>query len=205
MIVPEMGTQGATVGLADALFTPVQQRVLGLLFGQPDRSFQSSELIRLARGGTGAVHRQVERLVRVGLVRTRRIGNQKHYQADRDSPIFEELRSLVGKTLGVVAALRESLAPKAHDVVAAFVYGSIASRTDTAASDIDLLVISDVLRYEDVFGALQSAEARIGRTISPRVLTRQEWRRKLAQPGSFVARIAERPRLFVLGSDDEFR
>ncbi|MCL4820290.1 MAG: nucleotidyltransferase domain-containing protein, partial [Vicinamibacteria bacterium] len=105
----------------------------------------------------------------------------------------------------LVAGFGCSVTPKAHDVVAAFVYGSIASRTDTAASDIDLLVISDVLRYEDVFGALQSAEARIGRTISPRVLTRQEWRRKLAQPGSFVARISQRPRLFVLGSDDELR
>lgn len=203
-----MGTgtaEAATVGLADALFTPVQQRVLGLLFGQPDRTFQSAEFIRLANSGTGAVHRQLERLVQVGLVTAKRVGNQKHYQVARDSPIFAELESLVGKTLGVVQALRKSLAPKARDIIAAFVYGSVARRTDKAGSDIDILIISDALRYEDVFAALQPAEARLGRPISPRVLTRQEWRRKRAQPGSFVARIADLPRLFVLGSDDELR
>jgi predicted nucleotidyltransferase len=169
MIIPEMGTTSSKprAGLADALFTPVQQRVLGLLFGQPDRRFQSAELIRLAKGGVGAVHRQLGRLAETDLVTVTRSGNQKHYQARRDSPVFEELHSLIVKTVGVAEPLRQALARKARAIRAAFVYGSVAKGTDRARSDIDLMVISDSLRYSDLFEALQAAEAVLGQSIPP--------------------------------------
>ena len=191
-----------TSGLADVLFTPVQQRVLGLLFGQPDRSFQSGELIRLADSGTGAVHRFLTRLAAAGLITVERVGNQKYYQANRASPVFEELHGLIVKTSGVVAPLRAALEPLANRIRAAFVYGSIAKGTDRAASDIDLMVIADKLDYADVFGALQAAEFQLNRKVNPNLLTLADWRRKRKQAG-FVARVAEAPRLFVIGSADD--
>jgi predicted nucleotidyltransferase len=205
MIIPEMGRAPikAPAGLADALFTPVQQRVLGLLFGQPDRRFQSAELIRLARGGVGAVHRQLARLAETELVTVTRTGNQKHYQARRDSPVFEELHQLVVKTVGVAEPLRQALARKARVIRAAFVYGSVAKGTDKARSDIDLMVLSDSLRYADLFEALQAAEATLGRTINPTVMTVAQWRAKRARTDSFAARVASQSRVFVIGSDDE--
>jgi predicted nucleotidyltransferase len=205
MIIPEMGRAltKACAGLADALFTPVQQRVLGLIFGQPDRRFQSAELIRLARGGVGAVHRQLARLAETELVTVTRSGNQKHYQARRDSPVFEELHGLVVKTVGVADPLRLALAPKARAIRAAFVYGSVAKGSDRAGSDIDLMVVSDSLRYADVFEALQGAEAVLGRTINPTVMTAAQWRAKRVRADSFAARVASQARVFVIGSDDE--
>jgi len=209
MIVPEMGTttkaggeptpQG---GLGGALFTPVQQRVLGLLFGQPDRRFQSGELIRLAASGTGAVHRLLTRLADSGLVSVDRVGNQKYYQANRASPVFDELHGLIVKTSGLLAPLRAALAPLSERIRAAFVYGSVAKGTDRAASDIDLMVIAEGLDYADLFSALQPVEAELGRTVNPNVMTLAEWRRKRKQAG-FTARIAGQSRLFVLGSDDD--
>jgi predicted nucleotidyltransferase len=209
MIIPEMGTtskprvhQALRSGLGGVLFTPVQQRVLGLLFGQPDRRFQSGELIRLAASGTGAVHRLLTRLAESGLITVERIGNQKHYQANRASQVFAELHGLIVKTSGLLAPLRVALAPLAERIRAAFVYGSVAKGTDRAASDIDLLVIADKLHYADVFSALQTVEAELGRTVNPNVMTLAEWRRKHKQAG-FVSRIAGQPRLFVIGSDDD--
>jgi predicted nucleotidyltransferase len=208
-IVPNMGRRSAAQdtavapsGLADALFTPVQQRVLGLLFGQPERRFRSGELIRLAASGTGAVHRCLTRLAAVGLVSVEAVGNQKHYQANRSSPVFAELHGLVVKTFGLVAPLRAALAPLADRIVAAFVYGSVAGGADTAASDIDLMVIADGLHYADVYGALEPLEAQLGRAVNPNVMTLADWRRKRREQG-FVARVAGKPRLFVIGSDDE--
>ena len=207
MIVPKMGTQRTPrrSGLADALFTPVQLRVLALLFGQPDRRFQSAELIRLARGGVGAVHRQLARLATSELVTVTRTGNQKHYQARRDSPVFEELHRLIVKTVGVAEPLRKALARRAGAIHAAFVYGSVAKGADRAGSDIDLMVISDSLRYPDLFDALQSAEGVLGRTINPTVMTLAQWRAKRARGDSFSARVAGQSRVFVMGSDDDLR
>ncbi|MFO1311022.1 MAG: nucleotidyltransferase domain-containing protein [Burkholderiales bacterium] len=208
MIIPEMGTS-ATIrtqpppsGLAGALFTPVQQVVLGLLFGQPDRRFQSAELIRLAASGTGAVHRLLTRLAEAGVVSVDRVGNQKYYQANRESPVFDELHGLIVKTSGLLGPLRAALQPLAGRIRAAFVYGSIAKGTDRAASDIDVMVIADDLGYEDLFSALQPVEGALARTISPNVMSLAEWRRKRKQAG-FAARIAGLPRLFILGSDDD--
>ncbi|PYQ54841.1 MAG: transcriptional regulator [Acidobacteria bacterium] len=191
--------------LADALFSPVQQRVLGLLFGQPDRRFQSAELIRLAHGGIGAVHRQIERLEAVGLVDVTRTGNQKHYQASRTSPIFAELHSLAIKTVGIAEPLRRALEPYTERIQAAFVYGSIAKGADTARSDIDLMVISDDLRYPDIFDAMRQVEAELARPVSPTVMSTAQWRAKRSRRGSFAAKIAAQPRIFVIGSDDDIR
>ena len=198
-----MGTNRAGGGLGGALFTPVQQRVLGLLFGQPDRRFQSGEIIRLADSGTGAVHRQLQRLAAAGLVDVIREGNQKHYQARRDSPVFAELHGLAVKTFAVADPLRAALAPLQDRITAAFVFGSIAKGTDRAESDVDLLVVSDELAYADVYEALESAETTLGRRVNPTVLTRAEWQSRRKRHDSFAKRIANQPKIFVIGSEDD--
>jgi predicted nucleotidyltransferase len=204
MIIFGMGTTrgDASPGLAGALFTPVQQRVLGLLFGQPTRRFQSAELIRLARGGTGAVHRQLARLEAAGWVTAERVGNQKHYQANAQCPAFGELRGLIAKTVGLVEPVRQALLPLAERIDVAFIYGSVAKGTDIATSDIDLMVLSDDLDYAELFSALKEAESALGRSINPNVMRRAEWRAKRVGKDSFAARVATQPRLLVMGADD---
>src|SRR5712672_682830 len=153
--------------LSSALFSSVQKRVLGLIFGQPERSFYTSEIMRSVRSGTGAVERELSRLQRSGLVSVERIGNQKHYRANRQSPIFAELQSLVIKTVAVTEPLRKCLEPYSDRIKAAFVYGSVAKGMDTALSDIDLMVIGEDLNYSELYGALQNVESALGRKVSP--------------------------------------
>ena len=210
MSIPNVGPKAANslaaiapTALAEVLFTPVQQRVLGLLFGQPERRYQSAELIRLADSGTGSVHRQLTRLAQAGLVTAETVGNQKFYQANPDSPVFTELVGLVRKTVGLVAPIQSALAPLAGEIAAAFVYGSVAKGNDHAASDIDLMVLAQGLDYPRLYAALQPAEAALARTLSPSLMTPDEWRRKRAQDDSFAARLAAQPKLFVIGSDDD--
>jgi len=196
-----MGSQSRPESLAGALFTPVQQRVLGLLFGQPDRTFQSAEIIRLAKSGTGAVHRQLARLEASGLVTVKRSGNQKFYRARPDSPIYGELTGLIVKTVGVTEPIRQALAGLRRAIRAAFVYGSVAKQRDRADSDLDLMIISDRLSYADVFEALQTTESALGRPVSPTVMSTRDWRLKRARKDSFVARVGAQPKLFVIGSE----
>ncbi len=187
--------------VASALFSGTQQRVLGLLFGQPERTFQGAEIIRLVRGGTGAAHRQLQRLEKAGLVRMKRIGNQKHYQANPDSPVFSELRGLVQKTVGLLDPLREALAPLAAEIHVAFVFGSVARASETASSDIDLMVISDSLRYPDLIERVQAAERALAREISVLLMTSSDWAAKAALEGSFADRVWKSRKLFVIGSE----
>src|SRR5216684_7562367 len=154
------------VSISNALFSKVQQRVLALIFGHPERSFYTSEIVRSIHSGTGAVERELSRLRRSGLVCVERIGNQKHYRANHQSPIFEELQSLVLKTVALTEPLKKSLQPYADKINAAFVYGSVAKGTDTARSDIDLMVIGDELDYSELYTALLDVEGALGRKVS---------------------------------------
>jgi len=189
--------------LADALFSSTQQRVLGFLFGQPERSFFATELIGLVGAGSGAVQRELARLEQSGLVTITRVGNQKHYQANIQSPIYGELSNIIRKTVGLVDPIREALAPLAKEISAAFVFGSVAKRKETAASDIDLLVISNSVDYAELFEVLQAAEARLARKINPTVYTPADWRQKQKEGNSFVVKISARPKLFLIGSEKE--
>jgi predicted nucleotidyltransferase len=193
------------VSLSNALFSKVQQRVLALIFGQPDRSFYASEIIRNVRSGTGAVERELSRLQRSGIVSVERIGNQKHYQANRQSPIFAELQSLVIKTVALAEPLRKSLEPYADNIKAAFVYGSVAKGMDTARSDIDLMVIGDELNYSELYAALLDVEGTLGRKVSPTFLSAKDWRRKVSDTGSFISKINALPKIFVFGSEHDLQ
>ena len=188
-------------GLGDALFAKVQQRVLGVLFGNPRRSFYANEIIGLARSGTGAVQRELARLEGSGLVTATRVGKQKHYQANPESPVFEELRALVLKTFALVDVLRDALAPVSRSIRAAFVYGSIAKGQDTAASDIDLMVISDRLTYADLFGALETASAQLGRKVGPTIYSSKELAKRVKQDNAFVTRVLAQPKLWLIGDE----
>ena len=197
-----MGTVSSS-GLSDALFSKVQQRVLGLIFGQPERSFYTSEIVKKVHSGTGAVTRELARLAGSGLVSVERIGNQVHYRANPESPIFEELQSLVVKTVALADPIRKSLEPFSVLIKAAFIYGSVAKGTDTAQSDIDLIIVGDELDYSGIYSATSEAERVLRRKINPILLSSDDWRRKAGEKGSFVRKVNDLPKIFVIGSEKE--
>lgn len=193
-----------TTSVADALFTSTQQRVLGLLFGQPERSFFTKELIDTTGAGSGAVQRELRRLLESGLIRQRLVGNQKHYQAATDTPVFDELRGLIGKTIGVPALLREALARLSEVLPLALLYGSTARGSATAHSDIDVLLVSDSLTLEQVYDALASAEKRLGRPINPTLYTPAEFRQRIENRNPFITRLLAGETVTLLGDRDAF-
>jgi predicted nucleotidyltransferase len=210
--IPKMGTKKrkptshapVSSGVADALFTKVQQRVLAVLFGNHARSFYANELIALACSGSGAVQRELAQLEAAELVTVKRVGNQKHYQANASAPIFEELRGLVLKTSGLVDVLRAALAPLAAQIDRAFIYGSVAKGKDTAKSDIDLMVISEKVAYADLFAALEPATNRLKRTVNPTLYSPIDIEKRILNDNAFVKRVMEQPKLWVMGEGRGF-
>lgn len=209
--IPNMGRKVKTklyeaprqTSLASALFSATQQRVLGFLFGQPDRSFFATELIGLVGAGSGVVQRELVRLAESGIVTVTRIGTQKHYQANPDSPVFEELCGLIRKTVGLREPLKHSLEPFNDHIDVAFIYGSVAKGSDTAKSDIDLMIIGDGMDYVGVYEALQNAESVLHRSVNPNLSTLDEWNKKLAKKNPFTVKILSLPKLFIYGSEDD--
>ena len=191
-------------GLADLLFGRTRGAVLALLYGRADQSFYTRQIAREVDASVGAVQRELENLSKVGLIVRNSVGNQVFYQANRDSPIFLEMRTLVNKTIGVFSVLRSALATLSKRIVVAFVYGSVAREEETAQSDIDLMIVGDAT-LDDVLSRLSAVEKAIGRPVNPTVYSVSEFKSKLATGNHFVTAVLKGRKVFLLGDEDELR
>jgi len=197
-----MGTSPAVDNVARLLFGSTRRDVLALLLGRPDERFYLRQILRAVGGGSGAVQRELKQLVEAGLLKREAHGHQVYFSANQEAPIFPELRAIVEKTIGAVEVLRASLATLVAQrrVDVALIYGSVASGSKHAGSDIDLLVIGNV-GVAELVPTLRSAEARLGREVNPSVYPLSEFHDKLRRGAPFLTRILAGPKLFVAGDD----
>ncbi len=209
--IPNMGRKAAgeirnqPITMVDALFSRTQQRVLALLFGQPERSFYATEIITLSEGGSGAIQRELSKLSNSGLINETRIGSQRHFQANADAPLFAELCAIVRKTIGLAEPLKAALKPLGEQIDLAFVFGSVAKKSDSAASDIDLMVISDTLVYADVYQALEELANKPGRAIQPTLYSKEELAHRLESDNAFIKRVLKQPKIWIIGEESDLQ
>jgi uncharacterized protein len=197
-----MRTHRVQLTLTDVLFGQTRRAVLGYLYSQPEKPFYLRELARHAGTGLGAVQREVVKLAEAGILRRSVRGNQVFYQANRENPIFQELKSIVSKTVGTHDILREALLPMRERIRVAFVYGSVARHEERADSDIDLMVVGEV-PFTQIVAAITPAQERLGREINPTVYPVAEFQSKLKAKNHFLKSVLRQKKLFVLGDENE--
>lgn len=195
---------GTSVELGHALFGRTRREVLALLLGRPYERLHMREIFRRIGGGSGAVQRELKQLVEAGLVLRENEGRQVYFSANPKASVFRELQSIMEKTAGAPEVLRANLEPLTHDgrIVLALVYGSVATGAQTAASDIDLLVLGDAT-LADMVPALRAAEARLGREVNPSIYPVREFRKRIKAGAPFLSRVLTGPKLFIAGTQDD--
>lgn len=198
-----MGTEPHD-SIAEALFGKTRRRVLTLLYGRPDQSFYLRQITRETATGIGSVQRELERLTGAGLVTRAPLGNQVHFRANRDSPVFQELHGLMKKTSGLADVVRSALVKLAEKIHVAFVFGSVAKGSHSTYSDVDLLIVGD-LGLRDVVPLLSPVQDQLGREVNPTVYRPVEFRSLSENGNHFLGRVLRQPRIFILGNEDELR
>jgi predicted nucleotidyltransferase len=168
------------------------------LFGLPERSFHLNELLRLTQLGSASLQQELKQLTDLGVVSAERIGNLKMFQANPQSPVFKELVSLTRKTVGLQALLSHALVPLQKKLHKAFIYGSVAQQTDTATSDIDVMLVGEGLLLSEVLQCVGSLESELGRKINPTCYTVNEFSARQADASSFVNKVLQKPTLDLL-------
>lgn len=188
--------------LSDLLFpNQYRRKVLGLLLMRPDQQIHLRELARVIGAAPGTLKKELDALCGVGLLRAERVGNQVRFCANTAHPVFPELQALIRKTIGLADALRLSLAPLAGRIDAAFIFGSMASGTESAGSDIDLMVVGDA-GFAEIVDATYAAQATLGREINPKVMSASEWQAKKAERNAFLQDVLNKPRIMLIGDAD---
>ncbi len=198
--VPEMGTRATIDILSSVLFGKARRAVLALLYAHSDEPFYIRQITRIAGVGQGAVQRELTQLTRGGIVTRVVRGRQVYYQANQQCPVFQELRSVVMKTAGLGDLLKSALEPLASKIRVAFVYGSVASASERASSDVDILIVGSV-SFGDIVSVLGPLQETLRREINPSVYSRAEFRRKLSEHNHFLRNVTGGKKLFILGDD----
>jgi len=199
-----MKTVTGNKNLSSILFTKTRRAVLSLLYGHVDESFYLRQIVRMTGAGLGPVQRELKQLTDTGIVRRFVQGHQVYFQASQDSPIFNELKSLITKTAGVAETLQSALTPIADRIIIALVYGSIAKGEENQRSDVDLLVVGDVA-FAEAVKALRSAQETLGREINPTVYPVDEFCSRIAEDHYFVRDILNGPKIFIVGDEHELK
>jgi predicted nucleotidyltransferase len=193
-----------TGSLGDVLFGQTRGGILALLYSRSDESFYVRQIARSLRTSVGSVQRELENLSKVGLINRSRIGSQVFYQANRNSPVFADIRALVAKTVGIFHVLRSALEPLADRMTVAFVYGSLARQEEKAESDVDVMIVGKVT-LDEVLAQLGSIEGSLGRAVNPTVYSIAEYRSKFASGNHFLNAVIRGKKVFLIGDEDELR
>ncbi len=190
--------------LSSLLFGEYRRRVLGLLLLNPDATYHVRELARLTGTSAGTLHKELTKLTQGGVLRRQDVGNQVRYSANRDCPIFDELASILRKTSGLVDVLASALGSVEKNIVLAFVFGSVARGEQQSNSDVDVMLVGS-LGFADAVQALHPVQATLQREVNPVVYSVDEFRQRAAGNDSFVREVLAKPKLFVVGNENELR
>ena len=194
-----MGTASA---LSKTLFGQTRGAVLRILYGHVGESFYLRQLARQTNITLGAVQRELRQLVEADLAVRKTVGHQTFYSANQASPVFEEMRSLVAKTVGIHDVLLEALRPVEAKISLAFVYGSTARSRESTESDVDLMIVGRV-HFADVIELLAAARKTLNREINPTVYSTKEFLSKVRE--NFLKTVLAEKKLFVIGDESVLR
>ena len=189
--------------LADFLFGAFRTRVLSILFLQPDTAWHVRELARRLEALPGSTNRELVKLAEAGILSRQRIGNQIHYRANRDCPIFKELAGMLKKTSGLPSALEEALKPVAECIDYALVFGSVARGEETVYSDVDVLVLGQI-GFAEVIEVLHPLQKKVQREINPVVYRTDDFFAKLGSNNTWAREVVEQPKVFLIGDANDF-
>ncbi|MFO7686723.1 MAG: helix-turn-helix domain-containing protein [Desulfobacterales bacterium] len=199
---PIMGAEGMDDTIAEVLFGKTRRAILGLLFSHPEQAFFLRQIARSVDSGMGAVQRELRQLTDAGILTKTASGRQVYFQSNPKCPVFNELRLLVAKTIGIADELKSALLPLGERIVCAFVYGSMASGRVTLGSDVDLMVIGE-LSFGEVVSALHPVQDVLCREINPTVYPEAEFAEKLAQGHHFLKSVLSEEKIFLVGDANE--
>jgi len=188
--------------LSSVLFTEYRSRVLGLLLLRPERSYYLREIARLTATVPGTLKREMDKLQEVGLLTVKNVGNQHHYQANLECPIYEDLANVLRKTSGLSDVLMDALLPLSEKIQTAFVFGSLASGKINAKSDIDLMLIGEI-GYAELIPVLHPLQAQLRREINPKIFAVKEWSKLVKDNGAFIRDVLRKPKLFIIGNQQQ--
>jgi DNA-binding transcriptional ArsR family regulator len=187
--------------LVEILSSRIRSEIFRMLFGVNDETLHMREIERRSGLSIGTIQQEIKKLLRLNLIIKRKDGNRIYYQANKEHPLYPEIRNLVLKTAGLVDFFRKALEANPN-IQFAFVFGSLARHEEKDKSDVDLMIIGEITMRQ-LTGQLSGVSTKIGREINPYILTTREFLKRKITKDHFLTQVLESPKIFVIGNENE--
>jgi len=157
-------------------------------------------LASILREDPGNLSKELSRLEKGGIFIAETKGNQKHFYLNKQYPLYNEIKSILFKTVGVKGRLK-GIIENIKGIQLAFIYGSYAANKENASSDVDLLIVGKPSE-EELLKKIESAEQVLGREINYNIYPTAEFKEKRRKSDNFITNILKRPKIILKGNLD---
>jgi len=189
--------------LATLITSKTRLAVITWFFLHPGERFYYSQLLGILGASAQSVQNELKRLEKAGLLKSQKEGNIRFYRVNKNFILYQEIKSIISKTVGVGDELKKLLA-KSGDIKSAFIYGSVAKNLEDARSDIDVMVIGNISE-DAIFKAIMQAENHLGREVNYSIFSPGDWKKQLKAKKAFVSNVAKDKKIFLIGNEDDLR
>jgi len=190
--------------MLDSLYiskSKIRRDLLALFFTNPSKRYYLRELQRMFGYSAGSIRRELLRFQKDNLFITKRTGNLLYYSLNTKHPLFNELKNIVSKTVGLEGLLKKMLLP-IKKIKIAFIYGSFASGKENFSSDIDLMIIGNS-DTSSLYKAINKSEKKLEREINPTIYSMKEYKAKKKDGSGFITDLLENPKIMLIGEEND--
>ncbi|MBI2459380.1 MAG: nucleotidyltransferase domain-containing protein [Parcubacteria group bacterium] len=180
-----------------------QGEILNLMFSNPDKRYYLAEIAKILGKEPANYQRYIEKMISDGIFCEERIGNMRFFWLNKNYQLYDEIKGIISKTIGVEAQLRE-IVNKIDTIEVAFIFGSFATDKFNSQSDIDLFIIGEV-NNDNFIEEITKLETQISRDINYHIYRKQDVMDKLAAKHDFINNIFSNKMILLKGNTDEFR
>jgi len=190
------------INLLDLTKSNLRRKILQYFFTNPDQQLYMREIARKFKEDPSNLSKEMNRLEKDKIFISSFMGKQKYYKINKSHPLFDELKSIVFKTIGIKGKL-EDIVSKAAGILSSFIYGSFAKNNEDISSDIDLFIIIDKEKFDEneFLPKINELESQISREINYTYYSLQEWKEKLEKNDSFIFSIISEPIIILKGKE----
>ncbi len=188
--------------LSEILSSRIRAAIFRLLLGLEEKELYMRDIERRTGFSIGAIQTELKKLLRLELLNKRKDGNRIYFQANKEHPLYSDLRNIVYKTNGLVDIVKDALG-RSDSIKYAFIFGSVAKREESASSDIDLMVVGD-LGLRPLAKMISGLPDKLNREINPHCMSEQDFNSRKNDGEPFINRICEEAKLFIIGDENDF-
>ena len=146
--------------------------ILNFIFSNSTREFYEKKVAENTKISVGACNKYMKKLSEIGFLKVEKKGKMNFYRLNRENILVKQLKIIFTLDSPLVSEIKEKTKEERTEI---FLYGSFARGEDVEDSDLDVLLITTMEKYNEISSNLRKIGEKYKKRISIAHFTRDDW------------------------------